>query len=277
VDEDSVPAEVITHYAQGAYEQDRITQGRGRLELARTQEVVRRHLPAGRLRILDVGGAAGVHARWLAADGHDVHVVDAVPLHVEQARTAAATGHPFRADLGDARRLDHPDGAFDVVLLLGPLYHLTERGDRIQALAEAHRVVGAGGIVFAAAISRFASLLDGLSRGFLFDPQFRAIVERDLADGQHRNPTNRPGWFTTAYFHHPDEVEAEARAAGLVVKELVGVEGLAGWLRDLDDRWDDAGDRETILNSARAVETEPALRGLSGHLLLVAERPQGEK
>ena len=272
-----MPAEVMTHYSQGAYEQDRITQGPGRLELARTQEVVRRHLPARRLRILDVGGAAGVHARWLAADGHDVHLIDPVPLHVEQAQAAAAAGDPFTAVLGDARRLDHPDGAFDAVLLLGPLYHLIERADRIQALAEARRVVQGGGVVFVAAISRFASLLDGLSRGFLFDPEFRAIVARDLADGEHRNPTERPGWFTTAYFHHPDELEAEARAAGLVVRELIGVEGLAGWLRELDGRWDDAGDRQTILHSARVVENEPALRGLSAHLLLVAERAQREK
>jgi SAM-dependent methyltransferase len=277
VDEQHLPAEVVAHYEEDAAEELRITQGRGRLELARTQEIVRRHLPERRLRILDVGGATGVHARWLAAEGHDVHLVDAVPRHVEQARAAAATGDPFTAELGDARHLDHPDEAFDVVLLLGPLYHLIDGLDRIRALTEARRVLRDGGLVFAAVIARFASLFDGLSRGFLFDPRFRAMVEEDLTDGQHRNPTNQPGWFTTAYFHHPDEVEAEARAAGLSARELVGIEGLAGWLRDLDVRWDDPDDRETILFSARAVETEPALRGLSSHLLLVAERPSRDK
>jgi hypothetical protein len=149
--------------------------------------------------------------------------------------------------------------------------------DRVRALAEARRVLRDGGLVFAAAISRFASLFDGLSRGFLFEPGFRAIVDRDLTDGQHRNPTERPGWFTTAYFHHPDELEAEAGAAGLAVRELVGVEGLAGWLPGLEARWDDAGDREAILHAARVVEREQVLRGLSSHLLLIGERPQREK
>ena len=116
---------------------------------------------------------------------------------------------------------------------MGPLYHLTDRADRLLALREARRVVRPGGLIFAAAISRFASLFDGLVSGFLFEPQFRDIVVRDLAEGQHRNPTDRPDWFTTAYFHHPDELRQEAEDAGLQVVEVVGVEGLTKWLPQL--------------------------------------------
>jgi len=129
-------------------------------------------------------------------------------------------------------------------------------------------------VVFAAAISRFASLLDGLSREFLFDPGFRSIVEQDLRDGQHRNPDRRPHWFTTAYFHHPDELSAEATAADLDCVEAVGVEGVAGWFRSLFDRWDDPLSREAILFAARAVESEPSLLGASTHLLMVAKRAE---
>jgi SAM-dependent methyltransferase len=279
-----VPSEVTRYYETRAYEQRRITRDAGRLELVRTQEIVRRHLPAGpgdheqgRLRILDVGGAAGVHAGWLAAEGHDVHLVDPVPLHVEQARAAAGEAHAFHAEIGDARHLEHDDGTFDAVLLLGPLYHLVDRADRAQAFAEARRVLRDGGVLFAAAISRFASLFDGLARGFLFDPDFQAIVDRDLSDGLHRNPTDHERWFTTAYFHRPEELESEARAAGLVVREVVGVEGLAGWLPDLAAHWDDTRHREVILRAARSIEREPALLGLSAHLLLVAQRDQRDR
>jgi hypothetical protein len=124
-----------------------------------------------------------------------------------------------------------------------------------------------------AGISRFASLFDGLARGFLFDPDFRPVVGRDLHDGQHRNPANRPHWFTTAFFHHPDKLRTEAQEAGLEVLRVVGVEGLAGWLSQLAPRWDDERAREAILFACRAVESEPTLLGLSAHLLLVARRP----
>ena len=79
-------------------------------------------------------------------------------------------------------------------------------------------------------------------------------------------------WFTTAYFHRPEEMIDGAGAAGLVVSKQAGVEGLAHWLKHLAERWDDDDDRDVILESARAVESEPSLPGLSPHLVTVARR-----
>lgn len=271
----SVPDEVRDHYERAFDEERRIREGLGQLELLRSQEVIRRHLPDGRLHILDVGGGTGIHAEWLLADGHRVHLIDAVDLHVETAIAALWSHDGFSAEVGDARHLREEDDRFDAVLLLGPLYHLVERSDRLLAWSEAGRVVRQGAPVFAAAISRFASLFDGLARDSLFDPRFRAIVEQDLADGQHRNPAGEPEWFTTAYFHHPAELAQEAQEAGLSVRELIGLEGMAAWLPSLDSRWANPTDRQTILYSARAVEREPALLGLSPHLMVVAEPARG--
>jgi len=272
MDKPVVDPEIVDHYEHDIDESQRISDGFGSLELVRTREIIERHLPPGRLRVLDVGGAAGIHARWLAAAGHDVELVDPMPRHVEAARALSAEGISVIAELGDARALTHADGTFDLVLLLGPLYHLTERSDRVRALREAFRVTRPGGVVIAAAISRFASLFDGLSRGMLADARFREIVGRDLTSGQHRNPDRVPGWFTTAYFHHPDELEAEATEAGGEIIELAGVEGLAGWLPQLEAQWNDAATRDLILDAARSIEHEPSLRGLSAHLVLVTRR-----
>jgi ubiquinone/menaquinone biosynthesis C-methylase UbiE len=264
--------QAITGHYQSAREEDRIVAGLGQLELLRTQEILRRHLPPPPARILDIGGATGVHAQWLADDGYQVHVVDLVPRHVEKvAHDLGPAG--VTAELGDARRLQQEDASFDSVLLLGPLYHLTARSDRLLALGQATRVARPGGIIAVAAISRFASLFDGLARGYLFDPAFRPIVQRDLAEGQHRNPDNREHWFTTAYLHDPAQLSDEVNDAGLELVELVGIEGMAGWLSQLEARWDTPEGREIILDSARAVEREPALLGVSAHLLAVARAP----
>ena len=256
-------------------EDQRLRQGLGRLELARVQEIVRRHLPPGS-RVLDVGGATGVHAEWLLADGHTVHLVDLLAGHVARA-TESLGDHPrFTATVGDARTLPLPDASVDVVLLLGPLYHLTERADRLAVWREASRVVVPGGVVVAMGISRFASLFDGLAQAYLFDPAFRAIVAQDLATGVHENPTGDPRWFTTAYFHRPEELAAEASEVGLDVRETVGVEGMAHWMQSLAPVFDDGADpadREVVLDAARAVEAEPSLLGLSPHLVTVAVRP----
>lgn len=117
-------------------EEDRLSRtAHGQLEFLRTQELLRRHLPPAPARVLDVGGGPGVHARWLAEDGHVVHLVDPVARHVEQ----AAARHGVTAALGDARALDQDDGSVDATLLLGPLYHLVDPADRLAALREAVR------------------------------------------------------------------------------------------------------------------------------------------
>ena len=118
----------------------------------------------------------------------------------------------------------------------------------------------------AAAISRYASALDGLFHGHLREPGFEAIVERDITEGQHHNPDDIPGWFTTAYFHLPDELLAEAADAGLRELAVVAVEGPAWLLPDLD-RWL-SDDHELLLRTIGRVESAPALLGISPHLLL---------
>ncbi len=177
---------------------------------------------------------------------------------------------------GDARELPVDDHSADVVLLLGPLYHLTDAADRTRALRDARRALRPGGLLAAAAITRFASTLDGVAQGFLLEPGFEAIVERDLADGQHRNPDGHPGWFTTAYLHRPDELAREVAAAGFDVTALVAVEGAVGAAAEAGslDAWiDDPGRREVLLRAIRRVEAEPSLLGASPHVLAVATRP----
>lgn len=264
--------DVLDHYDLGA-ERDRLISGRSRLEGARTRELLTRLLPPPPATILDVGGGPGAYARWLAGRGYDVHLVDPVPLHIEQARQHPADRPLASATVGDARELDHPDASADAVLLLGPLYHLTAREDRLTALREAARVVRPGGLVVAVGITRFAALLDGLMAGFLDDPNFVAIVERDLRDGQHRNPGSHPAYVTTAYFHHPDELRDEVREASLSVVETVNIEGPGRWLpREFGDWWDVPDRRERLLDAVRAVEHEPTLMGLGPHIMVVARR-----
>jgi SAM-dependent methyltransferase len=256
-------------------EESRLSRGPFQLEEARTRELIQRFLPPPPGTVVDVGGAAGAYALWLVGVGYEVHLVDAAPRLVEEARRrSTAAGLPLAScRVGDARGLDIAADTADVVLLLGPLYHLTESGDRARALREAARVLRPGGWLFAAAISRWGSALDGLARDLLQDPRFARIVEQDLRDGQHRNPTDRRDYFTTAYFHRPEELADEIRSADLVVNGVYGVEG-PGWiLPDVEERMAHPERRAALLLVARWLEREPAVLGTSAHLLAVAQRP----
>jgi ubiquinone/menaquinone biosynthesis C-methylase UbiE len=269
------PPEVIRYY-EAFDEARRLELDYFPLERERTQEIVARHLPPAPAVVLDVGGAAGAYSYWLAGRGYEVHLVDPVSRHIRQAREAAASQRAelASASVGDARSLGRKDASTDAVLLLGPLYHLQDRGDRLAALREARRVLRPGGWLFAAAISRYASLLDGLRTGKIFDePAFAAIVERDLESGRHVNETGQIGFFTTAFFHRPDDLAAETAEAGFEAPAVHALEGPGAFLPDFARRWNDPARREILLRFLARVEREPALLGASPHLLAVARRP----
>lgn len=79
--------------------------------------------------------------------------------------------------------------------------------------------------------------------------------------------------FTTAYFHHPSEVVPEVTAAGLVDVTVTAIEGPAWLLPDLEQRLQAPRRSEALLRAIRRIESEPALWGVSAHLLVAGRRP----
>lgn len=265
---EGIDGNVLDYYERGG-ESDRLTRtAHGRLEFWRTRIILRSLLGRAPQRILDVGGGMGVHARWLAEDGHDVTVIDPVPSHVE----AAAALPGVTAVLGDARRLEAAPCSVDAVLLLGPLYHLTSHHDRVTAIAEAARVTRPGGLVAAATISRHAAWLDAARRASfgddVEDALLRLVAQTGVIDPHRFGSPN----FTTAFTHLPGQADAEFTHAGLAAPMTVAVEGAAWLVADLGSIMDDDVARERMMAGLAAMEREPSLLGVSSHLLTFARR-----
>jgi ubiquinone/menaquinone biosynthesis C-methylase UbiE len=272
------PSDDVRAYYEGFAEESRLSSGPFLLEFERTKDILARVLRKPPLRIIDVGGAAGAYSGWLAAQGYEVHLVDLSPRLVAEARKRSATlARPIASlNVGDARALPQADAFAEVVLVMGPLYHLTTPDDRQAALREALRVLTPAGRVIVAAISRYASALDGLARKLATDPVFARIRDQDLRDGQHRNPTQHPEYFTTAYFHRPEDLRGELEHAGFRDVGILGVEGPAWMLADFEVRWGNPALRKDMMDVARALENEPSIQGASAHLIGVGRKPGKE-
>jgi ubiquinone/menaquinone biosynthesis C-methylase UbiE len=259
-------------YNSTKMEEDRLEQSVFKLEKLRSRAIIQRYLRPGGMTIVDIGGATGVYSFWLQSQGYSVHLLDSAEAHIEMARQ---TGNHLKkpldsVKLGDARSLPYVDGKFELALVLGPLYHLQEQKDRVQTLKEARRVLRPGGIILAATITRYASLLDGFRRSLVMDPNFVKILDQDLESGQHHNPTEKTEYFTDAYFHTETEIISEFVQAGFATPKVMAIEGFGWLIPDFERRWEDESYREKLIQYIELTETNPAMIGISSHVMTAA-------
>jgi len=266
---------VKRHYYERT-ETERIRGGVNDLERVRMKDILDRFLPDPPSVVRDVGGGPGLYATWLASRDYQVHLLDLVPLHVDRARERSdeqSDASLAEAIVGDARDVPWEDASSDAVLLMGPLYHLQERGARLETLREAYRVLRPGGCVAVSAISRFASTYDGVVHGRFDDSTFVDIAAQDRATGRHDNPTDDPSYFTEAYYHLPAEFREELEEADFDIDGILGVEG-PGWMADdFEERWEEERWRSRAVSIARDLEREPSVVGASVHMMAIARRP----
>jgi len=244
-----------------------------KIEFIRTKEIISRYLPNKPIKIIDLCGAVGHYAYWLAEMGHEVHLLDLSPKHLERAKENRKL---YKADLknievGDARNVKYEDGTFDIVLLMGALYHLQEKEDRIQCLKETNRILKNGGIAIFAYISRFAPLMESFQNGRIEDQKIQITVEQELYDGKHHNPEKNLVDFTTAYLHSTDEIYTELSQAKFKDIVLYAVEGFTR-LVNKDIYLNDEQKLKTLLYNINLIEQNMELMGLSDHKLAICKK-----
>ena len=267
--------EIYDFYNNGA-EIGRLERGLGIVEFHRTKEILSHYIDSGKV-IYDIGGGIGVYAAWLAKKGNEVHLFELAENAVEYAKANMMQDCNFVAETGDARHINRPDESADVVLLMGPQYHLRDRGERLQSLREAFRVLKKGGLLVAAGISKFSSMTWALSvygekNDFIDDPVFFNMIKGEMSSGDHIRPKEYPKFIAEAYFTTSEEMKSEIVEAGFVVEKAIAVEGCIWFTPHLTEKWEDEASRERLLEIVRITETEPEMMGMSPHFLVMAKK-----
>lgn len=240
-----------------------------RTELAITLRAVGDHLPPAPARVIDVGGGPGRYAVELARGGYEVTLVDLSPSLVDAAvALAKRDGLEVAGCEGDARDLAaFGDASFDAVLLLGPLYHLFTGEDRRRAVAEAWRLLRPGGVVFAAALLRYAPMRWAAKH----DPELlvreadatRAILEDGILVP--------PGGFVDAYCMNPGDLEPLMADGGFERRALLGCEGLVSFIEEKVNELSGPAWQAWVDLNYRAAH-DPALLGASEHILYIGSK-----
>lgn len=265
--------EVYEFYNNGA-EIDRLERGLGVVEFYRSKEIISQYITE-KITVYDIGGGIGKYSEWLAEKGHEVTLIELAPMAVDYAKEHMKTS--YTAEVGDAREINKPDESADVVLLMGPLYHLQNKSDRAKVLGEAYRVLKKGGLLITSGISKFSSTTWALSVygngcDFIDDDIYMNMLKHELATGEHNRPKEYPFIIANAYFHTIDELRDEIHDSDFQIKNSHAVEGCVWITPALDDKWKDIESRKRLLEIIHATEHEETLMGISPHFMVVAEK-----
>ena len=268
--------EVFDFYNNGA-EKGRLERGLGIVEFYRTKEVLSNYIVKKGNIIYDVGGGIGVYSSWLASEGNDVHLLELAPNAVEYAIKSQSKDNLFKAEVCDARNINRENESADIVLLMGPLYHLQNKEDRKKVLNEAKRVLKKGGILFSVGISKFSSTTWALStygngNEFLDDPIYFNMIQNELISGVHIRPKEYSNFITQAYFHTPRELQEELEVVGFETIQKHAIEGIIWSTPFLNEYWKDEEKRNILLKILNQTDTEESLMGMSPHFIIVSKK-----
>ena len=280
----TIDKSVLAGYNAGI-EKDRLRSGVGLIEFARTKEILLENLPTPPAVIYDIGGGYGEYSWWLASLGYEVHLFDLSETNIEMSKDLAIEYpniHLNSATVCDARSIPRDDKSADAILLMGPLYSITEYDERILALKESHRLLKDGGVIFSSAINRYSVLLHCINvyhnkwskkETALDNPEIIAMIEREIKDGCHINPEKKIlNGLGSSHLHSANELKSELLAGSFYDTTVYGVTGGAWIAPNLDELWKDENARNVLMKTVRMIDSHEDIIGISGHLLAISRK-----
>lgn len=257
--------EVLNQHYSHYDEEGRLLSRMGSVEFFTTLRYIEKYLQKG-MRILEIGAGTGRYAHHLARQGYHVDAVELIPHNIEIFRQNTRNGEAIRIFQGNALCLDMlEDAAYDMVLLLGPMYHLYTRKDQRQAMAEAVRVLKKGGQLMAAYCMADATMIQyAFGRNMIGD-----VIEKGLLDTETFAVSSDPSEvFNIVRKEQIDEINE-----GFPLKRLhfVGTDMFTLYCRDMVEQMDDDMFR-LYLNYHFFLCERKDLVGLSNHTLDILEK-----
>lgn len=278
----SVDNSALTYYESG-FEHNRLRKDIGLIEFERTKEILLEKLPKAPAVIYDIGGAYGEYSWWLASLGYEVHLFDLFPKNIEMSKTLGKEYPNCKlksAEVCDALSIPRKDKSADAVLLMGPLYHITDYEQRILAIKESRRLLKDNGVLFSATLTPYSVLLHNITvynpfgdnpNKTLEDPNFIKMVESEIKNGNHINPDNKVySGLGSAYLHTAKALRKELFTGGFEESVVHGIMGGAWLAKDIEKLWENETSKNALMNTVRLLDTCEEIIGLSGHLLAVS-------
>jgi SAM-dependent methyltransferase len=172
--------DLLNSYYTAYDEERRLASRHGSVEFLTTVRYIERYLRPG-MKLLEIGAATGRYSHYFARRGYEVDAVELIPHNIELFRENTQDGENVRIFEGNAVDLSmFADDTYDIVLLLGPMYHLFTDEDRTAALSEAVRVTKPGGVMMTAYCMNEGTVINYLfGKHKIFEESLQPLIDRE--------------------------------------------------------------------------------------------------
>ncbi|MBE5844099.1 MAG: class I SAM-dependent methyltransferase [Butyrivibrio sp.] len=237
----------------------------GRVEYLTTMHYIHKFLGEGE-KVAEIGAGTGRISIALAKEGYDVTSVEYSDSNFEKLKVNAEGIDNISVFHGDAVNLNMlPDNEYDVTLLFGPMYHLYDKADQMEALHEAKRITKAGGKVLIAFLPVHAIMYTNYiwNREADFDAGFKENFGDDL------EVKHFPEQLFTGF--NIDEFEKLVEESGLKRITTVSADGMLELACQTEKFGLNDDNLELFMKYHLAYCETRELLGCASHLILVAE------
>ena len=224
----------IEEFYNAINEDGRLTSKHGSVEYLTTMKYIRESVegisdPA----ILEVGAGTGRYSVTLAKEGYRVTAVELVAHNLDILKSKLDGTERITPILGNALDLSFlSDGAFDLTMLLGPMYHLYTKEDKLRALREAVRVTKPGGRILVAYCMNEATVIQ-----YVFGMnKLREVMDGMLLTPEWHCKSEPKEVFELSRTEDIAELDAEIPVKRL---KLVATDGASNYKREFIDEMDD--------------------------------------
>ena len=271
--------EKVKNYYKHFDEKNRLrNDNSGKLEFLMTMRILEKNFPmlgagvASEVSVLDLGGGAGVYSFPLAKKGYKVTLADLSETLLAQAKNQKEEDkveNLIACDQVNATDLScYKDNSFDVVLLFGPLYHLTEKDEREKCVSEIRRVLKTGGKVFASFIPHLSGSI-ALVQRFCWSPDQVDIntLEECFNSGKFKNLSSNG--FQEGYYPASEEIEKLFAVNGFEKQLLRSIRGFGYEKEDVIFKFKNKNVFSKILELIDSTAGDKSIIEMCGHAMYI--------
>lgn len=223
--------------------------------------------------VLELGAGTGIYSIYFAEKGNKVLATDIVPKHIDTIKQKVLQRNDvelnLEAKLANATDLNGIDSErFDVVLCLGPMYHLVTESDRVRCMQESLRVLKKGGLLVIAYINKHYILNSVLSNNKQYVT--KKFIDKIMRTGVIREGEEECFW-TDAFFTTPDEMLMFLENFNVQVIDHLASDGLSPSMRNFINELSNE-ELEAWMYYMENSCREKSILGMSSHALLLCRK-----